>query len=93
MARSSASTTRKVVGLGFLPEEARHGFLIDAHQQVRSHIAQYVNARAVFHRSTQALREQGVIFAQVRADDQAHMHFTKCSDGLPQVRYALQSSV
>ena len=29
MARSSASTTRKVVGLGFLPEEARHGFLID----------------------------------------------------------------
>lgn len=28
MARPSEST-RKVVGLGFLPEEARHGFLID----------------------------------------------------------------
>lgn len=24
-----ASTTRKVIGLGFLPDEARHGFLID----------------------------------------------------------------
>lgn len=29
MARSSTSTNRKVVGLGFLPDEARHGFLID----------------------------------------------------------------
>lgn len=29
MARNDTSTTRKVVGLGFLPEEARHGFLID----------------------------------------------------------------
>ena len=29
MARVSASATRKVLGLGFLPEEARHGFLID----------------------------------------------------------------
>ena len=29
MSRSSAGSTRKVVGLGFLPEEARHGFLID----------------------------------------------------------------
>jgi hypothetical protein len=29
MARAPSSSTRKVVGLGFLPEEARHGFLID----------------------------------------------------------------
>lgn len=30
MARTTASATnRKVVGLGFLPEEARHGFLVD----------------------------------------------------------------
>ena len=30
MARATASVTnRKVVGLGFLPEEARHGFLVD----------------------------------------------------------------
>jgi hypothetical protein len=29
MARAPASATRKIVGLGFLPEEARHGFLID----------------------------------------------------------------
>lgn len=29
MARTNTSSTRKVVGLGFLPEEARHGFLID----------------------------------------------------------------
>ena len=29
MARAPASPLRKVVGLGFLPEEARHGFLID----------------------------------------------------------------
>jgi len=29
MARSKSVTVRKVVGLGFLPEEARHGFLID----------------------------------------------------------------
>ena len=29
MARANPSSTRKVVGLGFLPEEARHGFLID----------------------------------------------------------------
>jgi hypothetical protein len=29
MARAPASPSRKVLGLGFLPEEARHGFLID----------------------------------------------------------------
>jgi len=29
MARAPALASRKVVGLGFLPEEARHGFLID----------------------------------------------------------------
>lgn len=29
MARVTPSPTRKVVGLGFLPDEARHGFLID----------------------------------------------------------------
>jgi len=29
MRRATLSSTRKVVGLGFLPEEARHGFLID----------------------------------------------------------------
>ena len=29
MARATSPATRKVVGLGFLPEEARHGFLID----------------------------------------------------------------
>lgn len=29
MSRHSSSSSRKVVGLGFLPEEARHGFLID----------------------------------------------------------------
>jgi len=29
MARNDTSTTRKIVGLGFLPDEARHGFLID----------------------------------------------------------------
>ena len=29
MARSNPSSSRKVVGLGFLPEEARHGFLIN----------------------------------------------------------------
>lgn len=29
MASASATSNRKIVGLGFLPEEARHGFLID----------------------------------------------------------------
>jgi hypothetical protein len=29
MSRAAAALGRKVVGLGFLPEEARHGFLID----------------------------------------------------------------
>lgn len=29
MTRSNPSSSRKVVGLGFLPEEARHGFLIN----------------------------------------------------------------
>ena len=29
MLRAASSPTRKVVGLGFLPEEARHGFLIN----------------------------------------------------------------
>ena len=29
MRRTTSSSARKVVGLGFLPEEARHGFLID----------------------------------------------------------------
>ena len=29
MARAPATSSRKVMGLGFLPEEARHGFLID----------------------------------------------------------------
>ena len=29
MARTSTQSARKVVGLGFLPDEARHGFLID----------------------------------------------------------------
>ena len=29
MSRTGSSPSRKVVGLGFLPEEARHGFLID----------------------------------------------------------------
>ncbi len=29
MARNDSSTTRKIVGLGFMPDEARHGFLID----------------------------------------------------------------
>lgn len=29
MARTTPSSARKVAGLGFLPEEARHGFLID----------------------------------------------------------------
>ena len=29
MARAPASSQRKVVGLGFLPDEARHGFVID----------------------------------------------------------------
>ena len=29
MARSFSSSARKVIGLGFLPDEARHGFLID----------------------------------------------------------------
>ena len=29
MAGATASFARKVVGLGFLPDEARHGFLID----------------------------------------------------------------
>lgn len=29
MARPISTSTRKIVGLGFLPEEARHGFLID----------------------------------------------------------------
>jgi len=29
MPRAASSATRKVVGLGFLPEEARHGFLIN----------------------------------------------------------------
>jgi hypothetical protein len=29
MARKAAAQTRKSVGLGFLPEEARHGFLVD----------------------------------------------------------------
>src|SRR5260370_9008800 len=29
MARAPSSPVRRVVGLGFLPDEARHGFLID----------------------------------------------------------------
>ena len=29
MSRATSSSARNVVGLGFLPEEARHGFLID----------------------------------------------------------------
>src|SRR5438045_2597916 len=29
MARANTLGTRKVVGLGFIPEEARHGFLVD----------------------------------------------------------------
>ena len=29
MARTASASARKVVGLGFLPEEARHGYLID----------------------------------------------------------------
>lgn len=29
MARTNPSSTRKMLGLGFIPEEARHGFLID----------------------------------------------------------------
>ena len=29
MQRATSSSPRKIVGLGFLPEEARHGFLID----------------------------------------------------------------
>jgi hypothetical protein len=29
MGHTTSSTNRKVIGLGFLPEEARHGFLID----------------------------------------------------------------
>ena len=29
MARTTSSTVRKIVGLGFLPAEARHGFLIE----------------------------------------------------------------
>ncbi len=29
MPRASSSSTRKVIGLGFLPDEARHGFLIE----------------------------------------------------------------
>lgn len=29
MARATASPSRKAIGLGFIPEEARHGFLID----------------------------------------------------------------
>lgn len=29
MARTAVTTTRKIIGLGFMPEEARHGFLID----------------------------------------------------------------
>jgi hypothetical protein len=29
MARTAPLTTRRIVGLGFLPDEARHGFLID----------------------------------------------------------------
>jgi Protein of unknown function (DUF3780) len=29
MRRATSSSARKVVGLGFLPDEARHGFLID----------------------------------------------------------------
>jgi len=32
MRRAAPSSARKVVGLGFLPEEARHGFLIDIPQ-------------------------------------------------------------
>ena len=36
MARSISSSTRKVVGLGFLPEEARHGFLIDIPKGIAS---------------------------------------------------------
>ena len=30
VSRSAAVSTRKVLGLGFLPDEARHGFLIDS---------------------------------------------------------------
>ena len=29
MARPATTVARKFVGLGFLPDEARHGFLID----------------------------------------------------------------
>jgi hypothetical protein len=29
MTRSTSSSSRRVIGVGFLPEEARHGFLID----------------------------------------------------------------
>src|ERR1700733_483435 len=29
MARNTTESSRRIVGLGFLPEEARHGFLID----------------------------------------------------------------
>src|SRR5208282_5969735 len=29
MARQAASAARKVVGLGFIPAEARHGFLVE----------------------------------------------------------------
>src|SRR5450631_925390 len=29
MVRITSASARKVVGLGFLPEEARHGFLVD----------------------------------------------------------------
>jgi hypothetical protein len=36
MARMPSIPTRKVIGLGFLPDEARHGFLIDVPKGARS---------------------------------------------------------
>lgn len=36
MRRTNSSSDRKVVGLGFLPEEARHGFLIDIPRGISS---------------------------------------------------------
>ena len=36
MRRTTSSSARKVVGLGFLPGEARHGFLIDIPNALRN---------------------------------------------------------
>lgn len=36
MQRAASSSARKIVGLGFLPEEARHGFLIDIPNALRN---------------------------------------------------------